>query len=562
MQTIYTLLIWKWKLWTASLLDRNRDVLIRNGSTAIVLILLLYTAYRFFHDFIFKYVAGLEEIGFLLIDRLVSTGFLAFFILLVLSSFIAAIAVMFRSDETEYLLSTPVSDLDLFTSRFVDIVVYSSWAVMAMAIPLLFAYARIRGFGFLEYVLAGFFVLLPFILIAAALGTILALVAVFLSWRIGPRKLIPAGIAVFAGFVYAFVFLSRPSELQIPFHEDFRSLNLFINNFHLNSHPFTPNYWLVQSLQSLANHRIGDFFLYASALISTAGFVCALLYALGWKVFLTAWLISSEESAIKGVSGASRRRGAFTFAPAGKQAGALLMKDTLLFLRNPSQWAQFLLIFLLMIVYFINLRFVPTDIEVEHWRTIIALLNFGFIGFILATMAVRFIYPSISMEGNSFWVIGSAPLPVKALFREKFWSSFITFFLISEPIAVFAGLMLHLDGFYLAVTIGGILVMSMALSCLAVGFGAAFPSFTEADPSRIASSPGGILTIVVSLAYVGIMTMLVAIPLYRYTVHLVSGGGFPIASVAVCFALALMLNFGLILFSFRLGASFLARREF
>ncbi|MHB9029070.1 MAG: putative ABC transporter permease subunit, partial [Candidatus Latescibacterota bacterium] len=261
MRTVLILLLWKWKLCTAALLDRNRDALFRHISTALVLTALLYTAYRFFYDFIFKYVAGLEDIGFLLIDRLLSTGFLAFFLMLAISSFIAAIAVMFRSEETEYLFSTPVSDLALFTSRFVDTVALSSWAIMAMALPLLFAYARIRGFGLLEYVLVGIFVLLPFVLIAGSLGTMLALGAVFLSRRIGLRKLIPLGAAVFAGIVYAFIAFSRPNDLQVPFNEDFRSLNLFINNFHLNSHPFTPNFWLVQSLEALVNRRAGDFFL-------------------------------------------------------------------------------------------------------------------------------------------------------------------------------------------------------------------------------------------------------------------------------------------------------------
>jgi ABC-2 type transport system permease protein len=237
------------------------------------------------------------------------------------------------------------------------------------------------------------------------------------------------------------------------------------------------------------------------------------------------------------------------------------MKDLLLFLRNPSQWAQLLLVLLLLTVYFLNLRLVPTDIEIEHWRTIIALLNFGFIGFVLATLAVRFIYPSLSLEGNSFWVIGSSPLSVNILFREKFWSSFVTFSLISEPVALLAGIMLHLNGFYLALTIAGILVMSVSLSCLAVGFGAAFPAFGETDPSRIASSPGGILTIIVSLAYVGTMTALAAISLYRYTAYLVSGGKFPLAVVTVCLALMVLLNFGLAFFAFRLGSRSLAGRE-
>lgn len=558
MQTVRTLLFWKLKLWMAALFDPSRDALVRNGATGLVLTGLLYTAYRFFHDLIFSYIAEVEDIGILLIDRLVSTGFLAFFLMLIVSSFIAAIAVMFRSDETEYLLSTPVTDLELFTSRFADTVMYSSWAILVMALPMLLAYARVRAFGILEYGCAGLFVLPPFVLIATSVGAMFALGAVTLSRRIGLRKLIPAGVAVFAGLVYGFVVLSRPTDLQIPFNEDFRSLNLFINNFHLNSHPFTPNYWLVQGLESLAGGRPGDFVLYAAALLSTAGLTLSLLYLLAQRVFLNAWLASSEESAVRTGAGAAP----FSITPPSSRSRAILAKDLALFLRDPSQWAQLLIILLLLAVYFLNLRLVPTDIEIEHWRSIVALMNFGFTGFVLATLAVRFIYPSISLEGNSFWVIGSAPIPVGELFRAKFWSSFLAFSLISEPFALLAGLMLQLDGLYLALTVSGILLMSMTLSSLAVGFGAAFPSFAETDPSRIASSPGGVLTIMVSLGYVGSMTALTGVPLYRYTGYLVSGSGFPAMTIAVCASLMLVLNGGLMMFALRLGARSLARREF
>ena len=92
MEVLGLLLSVKMKMWRAALFDRSRDALVRNISTGIVLAALLWSAYRFFYGFIFSYVASLEEIGFLLIDRLVSTGFLAFFIMLVISSFISAIA--------------------------------------------------------------------------------------------------------------------------------------------------------------------------------------------------------------------------------------------------------------------------------------------------------------------------------------------------------------------------------------------------------------------------------------------------------------------------------------
>ena len=56
---------------------------------------------------------------------------------------------------------------------------------------------------------------------------------------------------------------------------------------------------------------------------------------------------------------------------------APFVKDLPLFFREPSQWAQLLLVLMLLAVYFLNLSLVSADIEIEHQRAIVTLLNFG-----------------------------------------------------------------------------------------------------------------------------------------------------------------------------------------
>ncbi len=563
MDTFSLLVRYKVRLWAATLFDSNRASIIRNVSTGIMLLALLFSAYVFFYNFIFKYVARLEELGFLLIDRLVSTGFLAFFVMLVISGFIAAIATMFRSDETEFIFSTPVSEMELFASKFIDTVVYSSWAILVMALPILAAYAHIRDFGLREYMLAGVFVLVPFLLTAASIGTILALVATAASRRMSMKRLILSGVVIFGAIIYIFIAYSRPNDLRIPFHEDFRGLNLFINNFNINSNPFTPNYWLVESLRALDLHRYIEFLVYESALLSTALFSCVTAFLLGKHFFFPAWSASLEERAGRTAQdSASTAKSLYSITPSGRRTRALFEKECVVFLRDPSQWAQILLLVALLAVYFLNIRLVPADIESEKWMAIIAMMNFGFSGFVLATLAVRFIYPSFSLEGRSFWVIAASPVPVSTLFRVKFWTAFTGFVLIAEPAAIISGLFLNLGGIYLFMTVAGIFLMSITLACIAVGFGAAFPVFDERDPSRIASSPGGILTIAVSLVYVGAMTALCSVPLSAYTAYLVSGFRFPGMLIAACLLIMAALNVLLIVFPLMLGSRALSRREY
>jgi len=564
MKVLILLIRTKLKIVRALVFEKSRSALIRNVSMSVVLAAMLYASYLFFHDLIFRYVVNLEDIGFLLIERLVSTGFLFFFFMLIFSSFVTAFATLFRSSETEYLFSTPVTELQLFTGKFVDILVYSSWAILVMALPILYSYAKIREFGAREYALTGFVVLLPFIVIAISLGTILAFLSTYESRRMSLWKLVLLSGLVFSLLVYSMVRFSRPTELVIPFTDDFRALNIFINNFRMNSHPLTPNFWLIQSLRSLVYGDYGDFVLYSSALMTTALFSVALLYATADRIFFKTWVDTTERRMIRRFREAEKSRAnpGFFSRPAKSQFRALLNKDFLIFVRDPGQWSQLFLILALLSIYFVVLGFMPEEIEIEQWRTIIFLMNFGFCSFVLATLAIRFVYPSISLEGDSFWVLGSAPLSVATLFKEKLLSSFAVFIVITEFIALVSGLMLRLETLYIVLTIAGIALMSLSLLSLSVGFGAAYPDFSERNPSRIASSPGGILTIVVSLFYLALMILLLTIPSYRYTVYLVSGGDFPGTELAVSAAAALVLNVVTIVLPLRFGAESLARREF
>ncbi|GAI28679.1 unnamed protein product, partial [marine sediment metagenome] len=96
---------------------------------------------------------------------------------------------------------------------------------------------------------------LPFVIAATSMGTILAIVVVMASKHIGMKRMIISGAALFTGFVFLIIKFSQSNQLSIPFTEDFRALNIFINNFRLNAHPYTPNFWLIQSLRSLVLHR-------------------------------------------------------------------------------------------------------------------------------------------------------------------------------------------------------------------------------------------------------------------------------------------------------------------
>ncbi|HDY89321.1 MAG TPA: hypothetical protein ENH82_14540, partial [bacterium] len=400
MQILKLLILTKLKILAAVLLDKRKKYVLRNLIMLFLLSTLLLASYLFFHNLIFRYVVTIEDIGFLLIDRLVNIGFLIFFFMLIVSSFVISLTSLFRSRETEFLFSTPVSDSELFTSKYFDIVIFSSWVILIMALPILYSYAKVRDFGTLEYALTGIIALLPFVLIATSFGTLLAIIVKFVSKYISLRLLILIAVVSFAGFIYMVIEIAQPTQLKIQFTEDFRALNLFINNFQLNSNPFTPNFWFIQCLRALDLHDYSKLFMYAGALITTALLFLSLLYTFVKKIYFNIWLISfgqAKSGTLK--EGMTIQPGTGFFSrPTNNPERALLNKDILIFFREPEQWAQLLFILALLALYFINLSFIPEDIEIEQWRTILFIMNFVFCGLILATLSIRFVYPSISLE--------------------------------------------------------------------------------------------------------------------------------------------------------------------
>lgn len=536
MQPLLILIAAKARMFGTDIFDRRPRYLLRNLVMAAVLASLVYATYLFLYRLIFRYVANLEDIGFLLIDRLVTVGFLIFFLLLVLSSCITGLMSLFRSRETEYLFSTPVGIRTMFTGKYLDIVGVSSWAVIVMALPIILAYARVRNFGPAQYALAGVAVIVPFVLTATALGTIATLLIQQISRRLNPLVIVAGAAAGVAGLLYLVLVFSRPTELQVTFQEDFRALNLFVNNFQINTNPYLPNYWVIQGLRAIVGKQYRELALYSGSLISTAIAATAILYTFVMLAYCRIWQQSAERSRAAVFAPRTSMSGMLA-RPLSGQLRALIAKDIILFVRDPSQWTQLLLIVVLTALYFINISLIPGDIGIEQWRTILFVMNLAFCGFVLATLAIRFVYPSLSLEGASSWVLGSTPVSSLTLFREKFYVSCVLFIVIAETIGITSSVLLQLERIYRVLTFLWILQISITLSCLSVGLGAAYVNFGERNPNKIVSEPGGILTTLIILGYLTGMIATAGIPAYRYTTYLVSGGTYPGGLMARALAL-------------------------
>jgi len=93
-------------------------------------------------------------------------------------------------------------------------------------------------------------------------------------------------------------------------------------------------------------------------------------------------------------------------------------KDFKTFFRDNTQWSQLLLIAALVVVYLYNYSALPLTgpgCATFYLQNLISFLNTGLAGFVLAAIGARFVFPAVSAESSSFWIMQTSPLTLRRL---------------------------------------------------------------------------------------------------------------------------------------------------
>jgi ABC-2 type transport system permease protein len=100
------------------------------------------------------------------------------------------------------------------------------------------------------------------------------------------------------------------------------------------------------------------------------------------------------------------------------------------------------------------------------------------------------------------------------------------------------------SGFMMVLSVATIVVMTVAISAMALGFGALFPKFDTDNTAEIPTSFGGLLFMMTATAYLGVVIALQAWPVYAMLRARQAGAVAPeqVTWLAVSLALALLLS--------------------
>ena len=462
---------------------------------------------------VLRYFAGVEEIGALLAGKLLGLLLLSFAAILLLSNIIAALSSFFLARDLDLLVSSPTDWLSLYGSRLFETALHSSWMVVLLAVPMLAAYglAFHGGILYIAATIAGF---VPFLIIPAALGSAITLVLVNVFPARRTRDILSViGVLAAAGLVVLFR-LIRPEQLARP--EGFRSLVEFISILRGSSSPFLPSDWLQRVLMGSLTGSGDPLPLYL--LWSTAAGFVVLGALLHWRLYSVGFTRAQEGAQRFAREGSGTRLLRRILGPLGTLRRELVLKELRVFFRDSTQWSQLILLAVLVVVYVVNIRYLPLtgDGMTFFIVNVIPFLNLALSGFVLASIAARFLFPAVSLEGRTWWLLRSSAMSMRDLLWAKFWTGTLPLLVLAVGIVAVTNVLLQVSPFMFAVSVGTITLMTFAVAGLAIGFGTMYPRFESENAAQIPTSFGGLLFMMTAIGLIGVVLVLEARPIYGW----------------------------------------------
>ncbi|MGM0438849.1 MAG: putative ABC transporter permease subunit [Patescibacteria group bacterium] len=431
------------------------------------------------------------------------TGFLIF-----VSSSIFGLFNFFKGDRDSWIMASPNFE-SLSWIKFFRAVLDSSWPIIILALPLLLAVQSVFKLSGVLFTISLLSVLF-FSLFASSFAIIIifAISLLFKKIKIKSFKALAVTVGMFCLVVGVTIWnrvVSVNVEKLFQVEEAVNpSLIYLVNNFSIfpSSLPaMTVYYSQVGNLSEALKQ---------ATLITSFFLLVFTLFSLIKKKFLYVWQLFQEGSfeaktSKKKVNGPKIISSRF---PKSKQ-DTIFKKELLTSIRSPQNffWFAFLMILMFSQVGVINLLEKYVGIGASQHAAVAGLtpsLQVGVILFFTSALILRFVFPSLSQEGDTAWILGSAPIDFKEIFttKYKFYGSLLTLIGLLGLLIYIVPLSVSFEVALISaiILIPGILTLTM----LGLSFGTLFVNFETNDPQKLSTSGPGIGFILASLFYGGL----------------------------------------------------------
>jgi len=478
---------------------RTLGVLVFSLAVCLVLYKISVRVVTYFHS--------QNELGIILSLKIFQMAWITMFALLVFSCMVSAVSTLFLSQDNEIIFAAPVAKSDIFFMRYITTSIYTSWMMIVFSIPVFAAYGTVFKAAVFYWPL----MLVSIIATAATattfgIGLTVVLVNLFPAKR--TKDIILYLSICFGIFIYLIFRLMRPEDLVNP--DKYGHFIDYLSSLATPAAPYLPAAWASNLLSYYLMDREIDFLVTALLIITPIAF-----FFIGeWA--MERWFLSGFTKSQESFGGYRK------FFSRGKYRRSSLrwifLKESKLFLRDSAEWSQLFMIAALVVVYLYNFKVLPVErslFEEEYVTNLISFLNIGLTGFVVASLAARFVYPSIGAEGGSFYIIMASPLSTERYILYKYIFYIVPFTALALVLLVVSNRLLNIEGpmWWISVITG--LIITWTVLAMALGFGAIYADFKAENRAAALGGIGAILFLFSAIAFEMAIIFLGVSPVYR-----------------------------------------------
>ena len=454
------------------------------------------TIYYFSYTVI-KKMSSEPIFGEILTQKLMSFLFTLLFAVLTFSNVIGALSNFFLSDDNEFLAANPVPIERFYVARYIETMGQTSWMLLIFALPVLAAAGHIWKAPITYY-----FWIIPtlafFLIIPAALGIFVTLFLVRAFPAKKAQDVLIAMAAVFVVVMYLIFRLLRPEQLINP--DILLGVTEYLAALKTPDRLIAPSQWTTQTVTSALKGDFKTALLPLILLLSNGLFLALLVDWATIKMYRVAFTKAIEGKR----AGISRVLWRFKAGRQLSTSRTFFRKEIVGFVRETSQWTQLLLIMGLVAIYLYNFRILNLEriAGLSYYLiNLVCYVNVVLASMVVVAVAARFALPAVSLEGQSFWVIRTAPITTSRFLWEKMRLYWPPLFLLGEVLVIATNRLMHADPLISYLSSITMIFLTAGITGLAIGIGALFPNFKEHNPARISTSSTSVLFMIIATGY-------------------------------------------------------------
>lgn len=495
-------------------------------ATATVLFCLTVCLALFFVSCkVITYFHSQNELGIILSLKIFQMSWIILFAMLVFSCMVSAVSSLFLSQDNEIIFAAPVDPAEIYFMRYITTSFYTSWMMIAFSLPIFAAYGQVFQVGIYYWPL-----IIAAVLATAATATCLGMLVTIFLVNIFPArrtKDIVLYLSLCFGILLYILFrLMRPEDLVNP--DKYGHFIEYLSSVSTPAGPYVPAAWASNLLTRYILDRQTDWLLLGLMMTSPLS-----LFFIGeWA--MQRWFFSGFSKSQESFGGFQcfKNLGSYDH----KSWRWIFRKETKVFLRDSTEWSQLFMIGALIIVYLYNFKILPVErspFQEEYITNLIAFLNIGLAGFMVASLSARFVFPSVGAEGGSFYIIQSSPLPIKRYLFHKYLFYVIPLTCFSLLLVIISDKLLKIEGPMWWFSIATITIITWTVVALALGFGSIYADFKAENKASALGGFGAILFLFTAMTFELIIIFLGAFPAYRLVKKWVRGIPLPTNDIIV-----------------------------